>query len=300
MALPTAQLGGMASLNVPSYIPIVQTEKRPRLWEQALAQLLTQAGSAAAGKGVDNVMSRDYAAEVGDTPASFMQRLLQGPKVNERSFQMVAQTAKDLAMEQLRAKNEQATAEYGAQQRSLENADNRNFDLTKAILNQRGDNARLQAQMGMSDRDAALRLILAQIAEQGDEARLLEQGNREMERDNAQREFEGPGKRAQTVRAIADTQKTIEETKTARALRELLARGQGQSQGQVNPNIVNDRRRAETQTVYDPKMQRVIDALSPKPEVPINEAQLRALLGVGTPEINQVIQYILSNSGPVQ
>lgn len=81
MALPTAQLGGMASLNVPSYIPTVQVQKEPKAWEKILLSVLANAAGSVVGQGVENVMSRDAAAEFDKTPSGGFDRLLRGPKV---------------------------------------------------------------------------------------------------------------------------------------------------------------------------------------------------------------------------
>lgn len=83
MALPTAQLGGMASLSVPSYIPTVQVQKEPKAWEKLLLSVLANAAGSAVGQGVENVMSRDYAdPAMGEDPARGLDKLVRGPKVN--------------------------------------------------------------------------------------------------------------------------------------------------------------------------------------------------------------------------
>lgn len=79
MALPTAQLGSMPSLNVPSYIPTVQISKEPKLWEKALMSMLANAGSAVVSQGVQNMMQPDYAPD----PATGLERFLHGPKINQ-------------------------------------------------------------------------------------------------------------------------------------------------------------------------------------------------------------------------
>lgn len=84
MALPSAQLGGLPSLSVPSHVPVVQTQKEPKLWEKALLSMLTQIGTAAIGEGVGNVMERDFAPEFGEDKAKGMDKLLRGASVDER------------------------------------------------------------------------------------------------------------------------------------------------------------------------------------------------------------------------
>ncbi len=81
MALPSAPLGSMPNINAPSYIPHQVYEKRRNPWETALIQILGQAVSGAAMKGVDNVMSRDFAENFGETKAGGLDKLVSGPKV---------------------------------------------------------------------------------------------------------------------------------------------------------------------------------------------------------------------------
>lgn len=66
---------------------IPRYEKGPSLWEKALGALLVSAGSAAAQKGTENLMSRDYATAEDGGPATGFSRLL-GPKVGERQNEM--------------------------------------------------------------------------------------------------------------------------------------------------------------------------------------------------------------------
>lgn len=89
-ALPSAQLGGLSSLNVPSYIPTVEIRKEPKAWERALLQLLTSAGGAVVSQGVQNAMQPDY-----DTnPNTGMSKILQGPKT-DRAAHVSQQAALD-------------------------------------------------------------------------------------------------------------------------------------------------------------------------------------------------------------
>lgn len=81
MALPTAQLGGFPNINVPSFVPVVETSKRPKLWEQVLAQVLSQAAGSALAQGAQNVMTKDSAAEFGETPNAWYKRAFVGPNV---------------------------------------------------------------------------------------------------------------------------------------------------------------------------------------------------------------------------
>lgn len=93
-ALPSAQLGSMPSLNVPSYIPTTVIQKEPKAWEKALLAILTQAGSAAANQGVQNAMTQDYASEFGKTPTTGFSKLLSGPTIDTRqAMQMRGENA---------------------------------------------------------------------------------------------------------------------------------------------------------------------------------------------------------------
>lgn len=78
MALPSAQLGSLPSFGMPSNISTQVTHKQPKLWEQALMQLITQAGGQAIQQGVTNAMSPDFS----DTPNTGWSKLTQGPKVS--------------------------------------------------------------------------------------------------------------------------------------------------------------------------------------------------------------------------
>ncbi len=82
MALPSAQLGGLASLNVPSYVPTQVVQAKEPLWKKALAQVLMST-AASAGQGVaQNATARDYAPDA--QKAGFWDKLVSGPKQGER------------------------------------------------------------------------------------------------------------------------------------------------------------------------------------------------------------------------
>lgn len=78
-ALPSAQLGSMSSLSVPSFIPTVAVPKEPKAWEKALLALITNAGSAMLSQGIQNVMQPDFAPQ----PASGVDKFLSGPKISQ-------------------------------------------------------------------------------------------------------------------------------------------------------------------------------------------------------------------------
>lgn len=107
-ALPSAQLGGMPSLNVPSYIPTTVVQKEPKAWEKALLAILTQAGAAAAQQGVQNAMSQEYAPEFDKTSTTGFQKFLKGPTVNER--QALASRADTGATNRLQSEMDAARA----------------------------------------------------------------------------------------------------------------------------------------------------------------------------------------------
>lgn len=80
MALPTAQLGQMPTLQMPFYIPVTPYEKHPKAWQQALISIMAQTGANALGKGVENYMQPDYAPQ----PATGMDKFLHGPMISQQ------------------------------------------------------------------------------------------------------------------------------------------------------------------------------------------------------------------------
>lgn len=105
-ALPSAQLGSMPSLNVPSYIPTTVVQKEPKAWEKALLAILTQAGGAVANRGVENAMSQEYAPEFGKTPTTGFSKFLFGPTTGER--QALQLRGEDSAMARLQSEIDSA------------------------------------------------------------------------------------------------------------------------------------------------------------------------------------------------
>lgn len=87
MALPTAQLGAMGGINVPSFVPVTQVDKRPNAWEQALLGILANAGSAVVSKGIENSMAPDYAPD----PASGFSKFWNGPTISGQRAQQLDQ-----------------------------------------------------------------------------------------------------------------------------------------------------------------------------------------------------------------
>lgn len=91
MALPSAQLGALSSLNGPSYVPTVVVPKEPKYWEKILMQTLANAGSQVVSQGISNTMSKDYAdTTAGEKPNTGFSKFWQGPKVGEKEHAMRA------------------------------------------------------------------------------------------------------------------------------------------------------------------------------------------------------------------
>lgn len=84
MALPTAQLGAMANLNTPSYVPVQVIPRQPTIWQQALASFLTNTAGDVGQRLVTNEMEPEHAAEFGQTPTSGWDRLMHGAAVNDK------------------------------------------------------------------------------------------------------------------------------------------------------------------------------------------------------------------------
>lgn len=109
MALPTAPLGQLPNMSMPYSIPTY--DKGPSIWEKALASFLVNAAGGAAQQGVDNVMSRDYAGEFGETKAGGLSKLINGPQVRAddakiRRQQAFTREENELAREATAGQNE--------------------------------------------------------------------------------------------------------------------------------------------------------------------------------------------------
>lgn len=83
MALPSAQLGSLPSLGLPSTVPVQQVEKRTPLWQQLLGQILMQTAGGVVNQGVQNSMSRDFAGDYKEAPSSGVDKFMHGPKVSQ-------------------------------------------------------------------------------------------------------------------------------------------------------------------------------------------------------------------------
>lgn len=84
MALPTAQLGAMANLNTPSYVPLQVIPRQPTIWQQALASFLGNVADTAGQKLATNELEAEHAGEFGQAPSSGWDRLMHGSAVNDK------------------------------------------------------------------------------------------------------------------------------------------------------------------------------------------------------------------------
>jgi len=86
MALPTAPLGQLPSMNMPYAIPT--HDRGSSIWEKALAAFLVNAAGGVAQQGVENAMARDFAPEFGEEKAGGLSKLISGPKVGRDDAKM--------------------------------------------------------------------------------------------------------------------------------------------------------------------------------------------------------------------
>lgn len=221
MALPTAPLGQLPSMNMPYAIPTY--DKQPSIWEKALASFLVSAAGGVASRGAENVMSRDNASEFGERNATGFSRLL-GPNVSDQEAQ------------QRRSQNFSAS----------EAGKGRTFTADQAEL------SRL-AQAGENDATAAnARLRQGEQIQGGLDEQLLRDKNALIRNDQdikgtdvltrlkAQLQASDPGNKAQAAR---DTAAAAESTSRAR-FNEMFLGGtgatgaaRGASQGTVDPSV---------------------------------------------------------------
>ncbi len=94
MALPSAQLGQMSTLNAPSSVGLQVVRKEPKAWQTALMAILENAASSVASHGVQNYMSKDYATQNGQKDSSGFNKFWNGPQVTQQqNEQLSAQKA---------------------------------------------------------------------------------------------------------------------------------------------------------------------------------------------------------------
>lgn len=84
MALPTAQLGSLANLNTPSYVPLQVIPRQPTIWQQALASFIGNTADTVGQKLATNELESEHADEFGQTPATGWDRLVHGATVNDK------------------------------------------------------------------------------------------------------------------------------------------------------------------------------------------------------------------------
>ncbi len=116
MALPTAQLGQLSNINVPSYVPTTVIPKKQSILEQALLAFLMNTAGNAGGQLVQNVMAPDYAPE--GQKRAFLGKLVQGPTTTRQESE--ATKAREFSAGQSQLDREAAmkrhTEQIGAQQ----------------------------------------------------------------------------------------------------------------------------------------------------------------------------------------
>ncbi len=149
MALPSAQLGGLASLNVPSYVPTQVVQAKEPLWKKALAQVLMST-AASAGQGVaQNATARDYAPD--GQKAGFWDKLVSGPKTGEREHLQSA--AHEQRLEQIGA---DIVGRLTGQQLELGDRATGDLNSTNARLEEQGINNESALRRDFQDRQARI------------------------------------------------------------------------------------------------------------------------------------------------
>lgn len=102
MALPSAQLGQMPTMQMPFYIPTQHYQKEPKAWEKALLSILTSAGGAVLGQGIQNSMQPDYAPQ----PATGFSKFWNGPTIPAaRATELERQSMEQGKMEETARQN---------------------------------------------------------------------------------------------------------------------------------------------------------------------------------------------------
>ena len=177
MALPSAQLGSMTSLNVPSGMPTVVTQPKEKYWQKILAQALAGAAGQAATQGVSNAMSRDYAADAGGTNAPFWDKLVGGPAMPADQYKQLAATKAQMGLQDLAAADARRAQEFGAQQTTLRDTSNsaRDYDRMRAQLSMENQKMRVSSDEKSADRAANKESNAARDALLRRQGELLEQ-----------------------------------------------------------------------------------------------------------------------------
>lgn len=168
MALPTAPLGQLPSIQMPFSIPTY--EKGPSILEKALGALLVNVASGVAQHGTENLMSRDYAGEFGETPTKGFGRLL-GPKVGENEAKQrrqnifvtgEAEKERDFNRDQAELKylNEQGLADAAAANARLRQQDAIQGNLDERFLQDKNAGLRIGQEATAQQELARLRASL--------------------------------------------------------------------------------------------------------------------------------------------
>ena len=218
MALPTAQLGQLGNMSMPYAIPTY--EKGPNIFEKALATFLVNAAGGVAQQGAQNVMSRDYAKDVGQTPAGAWSKLVSGPQVT-------AEQAKQIRAEKFTAGENEADR--------MARAGQSDADAANALLRLDRQGQQGLDEQSLRDMNALLRGDREISASAAHDTRVIEGQNTRDQADLTnrrallEREYE-------LKRGMPDNQLT--QTIVDRMRSQGLGTGQPQASTQgVNPNI---------------------------------------------------------------
>lgn len=145
MALPSAQLGQLPSMQVPFYTPVVPVSKEPKAWEKALLSILTNTAANVVSRGVENFMQPDYA----ETPRTGFSKFWSGPQEDRAQHAQGKKQEFDTMMEQFKLDNartqQNSAQDYGLMrdtnafaERGLESIDQSNNAQALERLRQSG------------------------------------------------------------------------------------------------------------------------------------------------------------------
>jgi hypothetical protein len=246
----------MPSLNVPTHIPNQVVNKQPKLWQQALAGILAQAAGQAVSQGVGNSMSRDYAGEYGEAPASGWDAFTKGPKVSEK--------------EHFRRQDHKNRSELTLADATLRLGERELGDIESRMGR---DAANYQREMASSDRQIGdMRQITAQSKmgrrDTQDKAALQDQGQ-DAAMALAQLKAELDAKSPQGAQATAAARNLNASANSTEQMTQMLARrlgGGGTTETPAQPTPTDAVKKfgqgtARTPETPDPKLQQVMQAL---------------------------------------
>lgn len=133
MALPSAQLGGMPNMNFPGYVPVVQ--KRPNMWEQALASFLANAAGGVATGMTENALSREYDPNAPTGVKGFLSKVTSGPRETRQMHE--AETQRGFTAGENAKTRKQSAEQFQTEQDRLANAEmNRRNEAIRAWTSQ--------------------------------------------------------------------------------------------------------------------------------------------------------------------